>query len=267
MFVLRRTVRFAINAGEVPREVRGPNGYAGVPSFRGFGRHYEMDVACRGPLDPVKGYLINIKDIDAAVRAAAIPVIAKTAGETDAEPAAAMQRFVPAVDGALGGSLASLRWFLTPYYSIEMAKNATSTVLVRQRFEFAASHRLHNPKLSPEENWRLYGKCNHPSGHGHNYVVEPTVRVTLDGQGQSPLTLDQLERTVTALLIDRLDHKHLNIDIPEFGPEGLIPSVENIARVSYQILKPAIEAASPGQVELRDVTVWESEKTASTYPG
>ncbi|MGD9689614.1 MAG: 6-carboxytetrahydropterin synthase [Phycisphaerales bacterium] len=276
-------MRFAINpnglrgAGE-DDAVRGPNGYAGVPSIRGLGAHYELDVTCRGPIDPVSGYLINIKDVDASVRAHAIPHIARAvvAGRGPVEPARLLGEIFGPVDAALRGCVASLRWRLSPYHSLEMAKDAPTIVLVRQRFEFAASHRLHNPALSDDENRRLYGKCNHPSGHGHNYIVELCVESEVGPSGATGLSLAEIERIAGERVIDRFDHKHLNIDVPEFGPSGLNPSVENIARVAYELLAPAIAGAgggaggatgTAGRARLREVTVWETEKTGSTYPG
>src|SRR5207237_934360 len=137
--------------------------------------------------------------------------------------------------------VARVRWKLTPYYSIEMsAASATDksptppTVLIRQQFEFAASHRLHSPALSDEQNRAAFGKCNLPTGHGHNYRVEPCVESPV-GVGGSAMTLADLERVTARTIIDRFDHKHLNQDTKEFDVTrgGVNPSVENIAKVSF----------------------------------
>lgn len=269
MHTLQRTVRFALNPGaasDVP--ARGDNGYAGVPAMRGLGRHYELTVACRGEVDSATGYFMDIKVIDRAVRSAAIPVIARACEQRpDAEPGAIMAAFLLPLDAALGGMLASVRWMLTPYYGIEMTKADTTTALLRQRFEFAASHRLHVPALSDEQNRELFGKCNHPSGHGHNYVVEPCVRVRL-GSGRL-FSLADLEPIVAAAVIERLDHKHLNLDLPEFDTNragGVNPSVENIAAACFRWLEAPIREAARGDAELVSVTVWETEKTSATFP-
>lgn len=269
MHTLQRTVRFALSpvgSPEVP--LKGDNGYAGVPAMRGLGRHYEMTVTCRGEVDSATGYFMDIKVIDRAVRTAAIPTIARACEQRpEIEPGAVMAEFLPALDAALGGALASVRWMLTPYYGIEMTKADSTTALLRQRFEFAASHRLHVPALSDEQNRELFGKCNHPSGHGHNYVVEPCVRVRLGGG--RVFSLADLEPIVAAKVIDRLDHKHLNLDLPEFDTTragGVNPSVENIAAACYRWLQPAIRDAAQGGAELTSVTVWETEKTSATFP-
>lgn len=228
--------------------------------MRGLGAHYELDVACRGEPDRDTGYLISITDIDKAARRAAIPLIARATRERPgAEPGTLLPEVFAAIDAALrerGASVARLRWRLSPFYSVEMTDHTPDAVVIRQRFEFAASHRLHSQALTDEENQRVYGKCNNPSGHGHNYVVEPAVR-TAPGSG---LDLPTLERLVESRVIDRFDHKHLNEDLDDFA--GSVASVEHIARRCYELLEPAI-AESGGQLE--SVTVWETEKTSCTY--
>ncbi|MFN0011628.1 MAG: 6-pyruvoyl trahydropterin synthase family protein [Phycisphaerales bacterium] len=271
MVRLTRTVRFAVNPA-TPAEGAGngpvvPNGYAGVPAMRGLGRHYELDVACLGCVDPRTGYFLNIKDIDAATRATAIPMIAHAChASPQADPAAVLSSCWGPLSAALGASLVSIRWRLSPTYSVEVTAPphaVPAVALLRQRFEFAASHRLHAAGMTDEENRRCFGKCNHPSGHGHNYVIEPSVAVPL---GAATMDLGQLESLVIRHVIDRFDHKNLNTDTAEFGTAtGLNPSVENIAKVCFDLLSGPISAAAAG-ARLRSITVWETEKTSCTYP-
>jgi len=237
----------------------------------GIGRHYELDIHCRGEIDPSTGYFLNIKEIDRAVRATMIPVITTAAHTPSADPAATLRDSLPSLNAELGGSVTSVRWQLSPYYSIEMSPTPATArpvavALLRQQFEFAAAHRLHVATLSDAENRELFGKCNNPRGHGHNYRIEPCVEVSVPTTGTSPFNLLDLERLTAEVIIARYDHKHLNEDTQEFGsgPGGLNPSVENISKVCFDLLAPAIAAA--GAV-LRSVTVWETDKTSSTYPG
>lgn len=235
----------------------GPNGYAGVPSMQGLGRHYELEIVCRGPVDPRTGYFKNIRDIDLAARAWAWPVMAEACEHRPhTEPAVILAEFLPALNTALGNSLVAVRWHLSPYYSVEMSTAQPQAVLLRQRFEFAASHRLHTASLSDEENRRIFGKCNNPAGHGHNYELQ----VTLAGPaGTDGIVYDigAFERQVESSVIQKLDHKHLNEQVPEF--RHTIPSVENIARVIHGWLRPVF-----GQ-KLAGVTVWETGKTWCEY--
>jgi 6-pyruvoyltetrahydropterin/6-carboxytetrahydropterin synthase len=278
MVILSRTVRFAVNPPQLGDAATrtGPNGYAGSPPIRGLGRHYELQVTSIGQADATTGYLLNIKDVDKAARDAAIPIIARACHETPtADPASLM----PAITGALAASIGSealrtVRWMLSPYHSVEMSPTDPTVALLRQKFDFSASHRLHTPALSEEENRRLYGKCNNPSGHGHNYQFEPCVAVKVGprkpGNARPPFSIDDLERIAEDRVIQRFDHRYLNVDTREFGmSEGLIPSVENIARVFYDLMAPAVREASggSGEAELRSVTVWETDRTSSTYPG
>jgi 6-pyruvoyltetrahydropterin/6-carboxytetrahydropterin synthase len=102
-----------------------------------------------------------------------------------------------------------------------------------RRYRFAASHRLHADALSEEENRRLYGKCNNPYGHGHDYLLEVTVEGAPDASGQiaDRAALDEMVRS---LVLSRLDHMNLNQDVREF--ETLVPTTENLASFIEKML-------------------------------
>jgi 6-pyruvoyltetrahydropterin/6-carboxytetrahydropterin synthase len=268
VLTIRRTVRLCINPGADPDEPpRGPNGYAGTPAMRGLGRYYEFDITAAGEPDPITGYLADIKTIDRAARAAIYPIVTRAcADDPGADPARVIRDCTPPLAAALAPiALRAIRWRLTPTYAVELENldmPATDRpVLLRQRFDFAAAHRLHASELSDTENRRVFGKCNNPSGHGHNYQVEPCVAVPA-GAG---FGLAELERLTDELVIERFDHMNLNVDTPDFREgEGAIPSVENIARIAFEHLAPAIAEAN---AELRSITVWETDRTSCTYPG
>jgi 6-pyruvoyl-tetrahydropterin synthase len=202
---------------------------------------------------------MNISVIDEAVRDHAIGVVVE-AVRTGARPEVVLGTLVERLQPPLGGRVAALRWWLTPYYSLAMEAAHPDRVLLSQRFEFCASHRLHCPDFSDEENRRIFGECNHPSGHGHNYWLEPMVSVPVAGQ-EGHLCLAALERIVDERVIQRFDHRHLNSDVEEF--DDLTPTVEHIARVCYELLETPI-AEVGGRLER--VTVWETDKTFCTYP-
>jgi len=145
---------------------------------------------------------------------------------------------------------------------LELTASRTELPMVRlsQRFEFSASHRLFNRALSDEENCRIYGKCSNPHGHGHNYELQVTLAGEPDSLNGLLVNLPAFERIVGLSVIDRFDHKNLNVELPEFA--GLIPSVENIARVIYKLLQPRFVEAG---ARLAAVTVWETPKTWCEY--
>ncbi len=244
------------------------NSYAGAPVMEGLGRHYEIDVACRGEVHPIHSYLVDIKAIDRGVRELLVPEIEDACREFPGKsPASVLWSRARELNARLGRLVTRVRWYLTPTFSVEIDMSKPGKAILRQRFDFAASHRLNVASLSPEENARLFGKCNNPNGHGHNYLVEPSVEVDVEPHGRHALTLRQLEEIVDDVVLRRFDHKNLNLDTPEFADgRGLNPSVENIAKVVYELLAPEISRRCEGAF-LRDVTVWESERTSSTYPG
>lgn len=94
------------------------------------------------------------------------------------------------------------------------------------RYRFSASHRLDTPALTPDENRQLYGKCNNPHGHGHDYVLEISVDGPVDRDGQV-VNREVLDALVRQRVLARLDHKNLNADLPEFA--ATVPTTENLA--------------------------------------
>jgi 6-pyruvoyltetrahydropterin/6-carboxytetrahydropterin synthase len=128
-----------------------------------------------------------------------------------------------------------------------------------RRYRFAASHRLHSDELSAEENARVYGKCNNPYGHGHNYVVEISVSGTPDPATGVIANLADLDGFVEREVIEAFDHKSLNEDVPAF--RGKVPTTENVCREIYQRLKHFPKA------RLERVRVEETSNNAFEYAG
>lgn len=105
---------------------------------------------------------------------------------------------------------------------------------VTRRYQFACSHRLHSDSLSEAENWRVYGKCNNPYGHGHNYVLRVTASGPADRAGQA-VNIGLLDRLVEREILRLLDHRNLNLDVDWFGAR--VPTTENLAAAICQRLK------------------------------
>lgn len=116
---------------------------------------------------------------------------------------------------------------------------------VTRRYKFAASHRLHSSSLSEPENHELYGKCNNPYGHGHDYVLEVSVAGPLDTVSGQVVNVQTLDRLVNAQILRDFDHRYFNADVPEFSRE-LVPTSENILRVIENRLIARWRTSFPG---------------------
>lgn len=107
-------------------------------------------------------------------------------------------------------------------------------ITLTRRYRFAASHRLHNPKFSEAKNRELYGKCSNPHGHGHNYVVEVTLAGPVDPETGMVANLGELDPFVEREMIEALDQRYLNEEVPEF--RDAVPTTENVCREIYRRL-------------------------------
>lgn len=132
-------------------------------------------------------------------------------------------------------------------------------VAVFRKEHFNAAHRLHNPDWSEEKNTAVFGKCNNPSFHGHNY--ELIVKVTGEPDPETGYVCDMkiLSDLIKEHVSDRFDHKNLNLDVPEF--KSLNPTAENIAVVIYNILRDKVDE----KLELK-IRLYETERNFVEYP-
>jgi len=270
---LMREVRFSIDRDWV-RAARGAEGFekalpvtnswGGWPSAVGVAPYLVLRIVVSGEAHPATGYLVNIQELDALLRQHAIPLAALRLSEIGVRLtgeclllgiADEITKLVPP-----HCHLESLALWTTPHLYYEIRSGAPSMVELTQTFEFSASHRLHVPAMSDEDNQRTFGKCNNPAGHGHNYRVEVTVVGEISERTGRVIPLPTFEAVVKREVIDRFDHKHLNTDTAEFA--NVNPSVENIARTIWDLLADKI-----GPAALRRVRVWETAKTYAEYEG
>jgi len=139
-------------------------------------------------------------------------------------------------------------------------------VYLTRRYRFSAAHRLHNDALSPQENARIYGKCNNPHGHGHNYVLEVTVAGEVDPATGMVCDLGLLDGTVQREVLDRFDETHLNLDDDYFREH--VPTAENICRVVFDLLRGPLAGAGPGRnTRLERVRLGETNSNFFEYDG
>jgi 6-pyruvoyltetrahydropterin/6-carboxytetrahydropterin synthase len=135
--------------------------------------------------------------------------------------------------------------------AIVMAMTSSATVLVSRREAFNAAHQLFDPRLSDEENRRLFGKC--ANLHGHNYVLEVVVAGQVDPATGYVFDLKQLSDVICRRVIGDVDHRNLNTDVPWL--EGRIPTAENLAAAFWERISPELPEGL-----LRSVRVWETDK-------
>lgn len=264
---LTREVRFSVDrdwAGRIDPARPVTNSWGGWPSAVGLVPFLRLRATVRGRPDPVTGYVCNIAQVDRLLREHAVPAAAEALARRGWR--LAVERLVPRLfrriepQAPCGTVLDQLELLATPFLRYAATREAPDMVFVTQQFEFSAAHRLHSPQLSDEENRSVFGKCNNPHGHGHNYVLDVTIAVPADGSGGAALPLPRFEGIVRERVIDAFDHKHLNEDVAQF--RALNPSVENLARVTWDLLAEALAPA-----RLHAVRVYETPKTWAEYFG
>lgn len=132
-------------------------------------------------------------------------------------------------------------------------------IAVFRKEHFNAAHRLNNPSWSEEKNIAVFGKCNNPNYHGHNYDMEVKVVGEVDPQTGYLIDLKMLSDLIKENVLERFDHKNLNLDTVEF--KELNPSAENIAIVIYNILREKIDS----KLDLK-IRLYETERNFVEYP-
>jgi len=137
--------------------------------------------------------------------------------------------------------------------------SGTLKIELGRRYRFAASHRLHTTQLSEEENCRVYGKCNNPYGHGHNYVIEVSVSGDVDPATGMIANLADLDTFVEQQVLEEFDHKSLNEDVPAFREK--VPTTENLCIEIFRRLKHFPHA------KLERVRIQETGNNSFEYAG
>ena len=287
MIWLSRETRFAlippaaVDSGLLKNSGPFKNSWAGWPASDLIAPQLRLQLIVAGTPDPRTGYLCNIKVIDDMFRniivndlisAAAKPLTAEAMLDIAWKRSLALWPTTVASANAFAATPApeiqSLRLHQSPYLSYarytdqasypkvetmnSSATNSSQTTLTHQ-FEFSAAHRLHCDHLSDEENKVMFSKCNNPAGHGHNYVVEVSIAQETNDQA-SRVGLSKIAEVVKTLVIDKLDHKHLNVDVEYFAK--INPTVENISAAIFNWLDDQF-----GTAQLQSVKVFETPKT------
>ncbi len=264
MHKLCRYVRFSINPF-LPADEPGFNSFASKPAGEGLAVFFELGVELTGEASRETGLIVNVSDIDNQTREHAVPIFAekirnsyRAAGHIGHyELAELLKRTFETLCDKFGPArLSRLCLKLNPFKTLALDEVDSGMVYFSEKFEFAASHKLWNDDFNEQKNIETFGKCANPAGHGHNYVVEVTVKWPIGNE----LRAGDFEKVVHENLVKALDHTNLNDDVAEFRKTN--PTVENIAVFAWHKL-----AGKFGKAALHCVTVWETDKTYSSYYG
>ncbi len=285
MITLSREFRFSLIPLDQMGDRAGANNWGGWPSSRVLAPFLTIRCWLKGAPEQPSGYLCNIKVIDQLLESLVTSYLNPKYGASPWELTGdrAVNEIYHFVASRWHGTeteqgqLRRIELQLTPTLVYAISSKDPQMVQVTQQFEFSAAHRLHCPQMSDDENRSFFGKCNNPQGHGHNYVFEVTVAgssslhdplqspKTADGGLPNPMTLSAeaidllyLEKMVKKLVVDRLDHQHLNLDVEYF--RDVNPSVENIAIAIYRWLDGKLLG-----MQLVKVKVYETPKTWAEY--
>lgn len=268
MLYLSRRVDFsAMHSYRIPEWSEDKNkkifGLCSNPN--GHGHDYQLEVMVKGQLVQKSGIVVNTVDIKRIVGGL---VEEELDGKFLNMEHAYFQTNIPTTENivtylwqAIGPQLKDcklyrLRLHENPYLFSE--KGEEEMVSLTRKYHFSAAHRLHSEQLSEEENITLFGKCNNPYGHGHNYYLEVSVKGDPDPVTGMIVDLSHLDKTVETIVLDKFDHKHLNLDMDDFN--GLNPTSEVVAKVVYDLLSPELS-------NLYKIGLWETEKNYFEYLG
>lgn len=133
-------------------------------------------------------------------------------------------------------------------------------IRLTKRVEFCAAHRYINPRWNEEENRLIFGKEGNPNGHGHNYVLEVTILGEPSPDTGMVMDLKALKDLIVEIVVDRFDHKHLNLDVPYFKEK--VPTPENLAVVIWELLVSRLEGCRLDRIRL-----YEDDSTFVDYAG
>jgi len=275
MHTLARQVRFSVNPF-LSQDSIGYNSFSSKPAGEGLSIFLELSVELVGEVEPSTGFVINVSDIDRHIRESVVPIFAERIRENFhkakhiglSEVAdllrSAWSRLADKFGPPQRTQLSKLNLKLNPFREVAIDLSADrqvskdfAMIYFSEKFEFAAMHKLWNDTFSEQRNFEVFGKCANPTGHGHNYVVEVTIKNSV---GQGNFSIGNFEKIVDDELIKIVDHKNLNADVPEFGKTN--PTVENIASFAWNKLIGRF-----GPATLHCVTVWETDRTYCSYYG
>ena len=261
MHKLSRQIRFAVDPFGISD--CGANSYCAKPTTNVLGLYLALWVELESKVNLDTGFVVNVVDIDKVVRDNAVKffdnfikqkfsakqeiTFEHIAGLLSEVWSVLENKFPPA-------KICNLAVELMPSRKLAIRERNGNMLYFSEKFEFAASHTLWNKKFTDAENDAVFGKCANRTGHGHNYIVEVTIKKPTGGE---PLKAGTFEKAVNEQFIQVVDHKNLNTDVPQFIKVN--PTVENISEFAFNCLSGKFPDCT-----LDSITIWESDRTFCT---
>ena len=264
MHTLSRQIRFSLDPFS-ERQTQGFNSYASKPCGNGLSIYFSLWVDLASELDRDTGFVVNVSQIDQAVRRQIVPLFESMIHDTfQARQTPTLISLVSVLkqswdvlrDSLQLKTLTQLSLELNPFRKITIQSDEAMMFIFSEKFEFSAMHQLWNDKFDDEKNSELFGKCANLAGHGHNYILEVSVEKTTESKDDR--WHSEFEKVVKEHFLDFVDHKNLNVDVAEF--ETLNPTVENLSFLAWQKLEKKLNNA-----KLHKVVVWENDRTYCSY--
>jgi len=239
------------------------------------GHNYQVQVTVAGEVDQRTGMVVNITDVNQALKSRVIDILDGrflnreiSFFQSNAPSIENIARFIweqlePSLPA--GARLARIKiWEMdTLWAQLELDGKTDMTFSLTRAYDFSASHRLHSLQLTDEENQSIFGKCNNPNGHGHNYGVEVTMVGEPDQRTGMIFSIDELDQVVEDEVLRPFDHKHLNLDTAEF--KEINPTSEMLTVIIWQ--KLANRLPTTGTTRLFSVVVTETARNSFEYRG
>ena len=226
---------------------------------RGHGHDYTLEATVEGSVDPRSGMVMNIKEMKARLHGVGLRGIAGRMLNDEVEELSGRTPTLENLLRVLWARLEHAGWppgvrlvrltlrEVDELFAEYEGKDDGAMKLTRV-YDFCASHILHSDALSEDENRRVFGKCNNPRGHGHNYVFEVTIEGIPNARTGQLVPLGALDDVVDREVLQPFDHRNLNVELPEFASEN--PTAENIARAIWRRLESKIPAGALHRVRL-----------------
>jgi len=234
-------------------------------NLNGHGHDYILEVTVKGNLDQRSGIVVNIVDIDCIIKSV---VLEELDGKFLNREHPYFKEHIPTTENIVAYLWDSLKARFDDCFLHKIVlhenpflfsqKGVKSVIQLTRKYHFSAAHRLHSDQLSDEENKQIFGKCNNPHGHGHNYILEVTIAGEKDPVTGMVIDLTELDRVIDQAIIQKFDHKNLNLDTEEF--QELNPTAEVMTVVFWELIWNRLP-------NLHKIGLWETSKNYFEYLG